>query len=319
LRQSDFAPDAADLPQDQLTPGPTPPTVGFLGAGKGGQTLGAALAAAGVPVVAVASRTRTSAERLAALAGVPPEGVCVTGAEVVQRAELTFLTVPDDAIAVAVAEISAAGGWRAGHAVAHCSGALPSAVLGAATAAGCAVASFHPLQTFAAPPVDQAAAVRTLQGAVFGLEGDAGLRPMLEGLVARLGGRPLWLRPEDKPLYHAAAVLASNYTVTLVALGAELLAHCGLDNPAAVAALLPLLRGTLANLEALGVPDALTGPLVRGDAGTVARHLARLDALAPHIAAVYRALGLAAVPYAQARAQAPPAALAAAAAALDEG
>jgi predicted short-subunit dehydrogenase-like oxidoreductase (DUF2520 family) len=293
------------------------PTVGFVGAGKGGQTLGAALAAAGVPVVAVASRSRASAERLAVLAGVPPEGICVTGAEVVQRAELTFLTVPDDAIAVAVAEITAAGGWRVGHGVAHCSGALPSAALAAAAESGCLVASFHPLQTFAAPPVDQAAAMRTLQGAVFGVEGDAALRPMLEMLVRRLGGHPLWLRPEDKPLYHAAAVLASNYTVTLVALGAELLAHCGLDSPAAVAALLPLLRGTLANLEALGVPGALTGPLVRGDAGTIARHLARLDALTPHIAAVYRALGLAAVPYAAARAQAPPAALAAAAAALE--
>ena len=313
--------DSADPQRDPPTPNPQPPTptVGFVGAGKGGQTLGAALAAAGVPVVAVASRSRASAERLAALAGVPPEGVCVTGAEVVQRAELTFLTVPDDAIAVAVAEISAAGGWRAGHAVAHCSGALSSAVLEAAARAGCAVASFHPLQTFAAPPLDQAAAARTLQGTVFGLEGDAALRPVLEGLVARLGGRPLWLRPEDKPLYHAAAVLASNYTVTLVALGAELLAACGLDNAEAVAALLPLLRGTLANLEALGVPGALTGPLVRGDAGTVARHLVRLDALAPQIAAVYRALGLAAVPYAAARAQAPPTALAAAAAALEEG
>ncbi len=293
------------------------PTVGFVGAGKGGQTLGAALAAAGVPVVAVASRTRASAERLAALAGVPPEGVCVTGAEVVQRADLTFLTVPDDAIAVAVAEIAAEDGWGAGHAVVHCSGALPSAVLAAAAAGGCAIASFHPLQTFAALPVDSAAAVRTLQGAVFGLEGDAVLRPVLELLVARLGGHPLWLRAEDKPLYHAAAVLASNYTVALVALGAELLAHCGLDSAEAVAALVPLLRGTLANLEALGLPEALTGPLVRGDAGTIVRHLARLDALAPHIAAVYRALGLAAVPYAQARAQASPAALAAAAAALE--
>src|SRR5438067_8493956 len=88
------------------------PTVGFVGAGKGGQTLGAALAAAGLRVVAVASRSCDSAERLAALAAVPPDGICAGAGEVAARAELTFLTVPDDAIAGAVHEINQAGGWR---------------------------------------------------------------------------------------------------------------------------------------------------------------------------------------------------------------
>ena len=293
------------------------PTVGFVGAGKGGQTLAAAMAAAGVRVVAVASRARASAERLAALAGVPPEGICDHAGQVPGRAELTFLTVPDDAIAGAVAQITAAGGWRAGHAVAHCSGALPSAVLADAAAAGCRVASFHPLQTFAAVPPDVATAVRAVAGVMFGLEGDPALRPVLEALVGRLGGQALWVRAEDKPLYHAAAVLASNYTVTLVGLGAALLESCGLPHDTAVAALLPLLRGTLTNLAALGVPAALTGPLVRGDVGTLARHLEQLDARAPPIATVYRALGQAALPYARARALAPPEILDAAAALLN--
>src|SRR6478609_11658118 len=97
------------------------PTVGFIGAGKGGQTLGAALAAAGVRVVAVASRTRASAERLAALAGVPADGVCAAPGEVTARADLTFLTVPDDAIAGAVAQITEERGWVVGHAIVHCS------------------------------------------------------------------------------------------------------------------------------------------------------------------------------------------------------
>jgi predicted short-subunit dehydrogenase-like oxidoreductase (DUF2520 family) len=292
------------------------PTVGFVGAGKGGQTLAAALARAGVRVVAVASRSRASAERLAALAHVPPAGVCDVAEEVPSRAELTFLTVPDDAIAGAVAQITAAGGWQAGHAVVHCSGALPSTVLAPAGLAGCLIASFHPLQTFAAVPANADTAARALTGVMFGLEGDVTLRAVLEALVMRLGGQALWVRAEDKPLYHAAAVLASNYTVTLLGLGASLLESCGLPHDMAVAALLPLLRGTLANLATLGIPDALTGPLVRGDVGTVERHLAQLDARAPEIAPVYRALGLAAIPYARARGLASPEALAAAEAAL---
>ena len=198
----------------------TLPTIGFVGAGKGGQTLAAALAAAGMPVVAVASRSPLSAARLAALAGIPRSGVYATGAEVAAQAELTFLTVPDDAIAVAAGEITAAGGWRPGHAVLHCSGALSSAVLPAAAAHGCRTASFHPLQTFAVVPADRAEAVARLTGIVFGLEGDDALRPVLETLAVRLGGRPLWLQPEEKPIYHAAAVLTSNYTVVLVALAA---------------------------------------------------------------------------------------------------
>ena len=92
------------------------------------------------------------------------------------------------------------------------------------------------------------------------------------------------LQADTKPLYHAAAVMASNYAVTLMGQSAELLAHCGLDGPDAVRALLPLLAGTMENLAALGLPQALTGPLSRGDAGTIARHLAHLDAVAPDVA-----------------------------------
>src|SRR5690349_4332913 len=226
--------DSGNKPSFLIPHSSSLPSVGFVGAGKGGQTLAAAFAAAGVRVVAVASRSRASAERLAVLAGVPPAGVRDVAEEVPGRAELTFLTVPDDAIAGAVAQITTAGGWRAGHAVVHCSGALPSALLAPAAAAGCVIASFHPLQTFAAVPPDVATAVRALAGVVFGLEGDPTLRPALEALVARVDGQALWVRADDKPLYHAAAVLASNYTVALIGLGAALLERCGLPHDTAV-------------------------------------------------------------------------------------
>ena len=112
----------------ESTPPGALPTVGFVGAGKGGQTLAAALAAAGVRVVAVASRSEASARRLAELAGVPPDGVSTDAAKVPAQAEITLLTVPDDAIHGAVTEICAGHGWRRGHAVVHCSGALPSSI-----------------------------------------------------------------------------------------------------------------------------------------------------------------------------------------------
>ncbi|HUS16404.1 MAG TPA: Rossmann-like and DUF2520 domain-containing protein [Chloroflexia bacterium] len=280
------------------TPSAGLPTVGFVGAGKGGQTLAAGLAHAGVRVVAVASRSRESAMRLAALAGVPASGVYSRAAEVPAAAQLTLLTVPDDAIAAAVEEICRAGGWHPGHGVVHCSGALPSSLLDCARAEGSPAASFHPLQAFAARPADVAAAAAQLRGIVYGLEGDALLMPALDRMVRLLGGWPLPLQAAIKPLYHAAAVIASNYAVTLVATGADLLARCGLEPDAAVRALLPLLAGTLTNLTTLGVPEALTGPLSRGDTGTVARHLDHLDAVAPEAATLYRSLGLVTLPIA---------------------
>jgi predicted short-subunit dehydrogenase-like oxidoreductase (DUF2520 family) len=291
----DFGSVTAETPPAGL------PTVGFVGAGKGGQTLAAALAAVGVRVTAVASRSRASAERLAELAGIPADSVCDSAADVPARAQLTLLTVPDDAIGGAVAEICAARGWRPGHAVVHCSGALPSSLLDCARAEGSPAGSFHPLQAFAARPSDAAQATARLQGIVFGLEGDENLLPTLERMAVLLGGRPLLLQPDTKPLYHAAAVMASNYAVTLMGQSAELLARCGLAGPDAVRALLPLLAGTMENLAALGLPQALTGPLSRGDAGTIARHLTHLDAVAPDVAGLYRCLGRATLPFALAK------------------
>jgi predicted short-subunit dehydrogenase-like oxidoreductase (DUF2520 family) len=284
-RQYDFAAVTA------ATPAALMPTVGFVGAGKGGQTLAAALAAVGVRVAAVASRSRASAERLAELAGVPEDGICRYASEVPARADLTLLTVPDDAISGAVGEICARRGWRAGHAVVHCSGALPSLILDCARLEGSLAGSFHPLQAFAQRPPTVAVAQAALRNIVFGLEGDPALEPTLRRLAVLLGGQPLVLQPETKPIYHAAAVITSNYAVTLVSTSAALLAACGLDRDSAVRALLPLLTGTLANLGNLGLPQALSGPLSRGDSGTVAGHLAALDALNPDIAALYRALG----------------------------
>ncbi len=265
--------------------------VGFIGAGKVGAALAACLQDAGYPVVAVASRTRAAAEAFAA--AMPGCRVLATAQEVADAADLVFITTPDDAIR----EVAQGVRWRPGASVVHTSGAESSEALAAAAAQGAAVGSLHPLQTFA----DAAQARLNLPGSVFAVEAEGDLKATLMAIVEALRGTAIELRPEDKALYHAAAVLVSNYTVTLAKLASDLWLRFGWERPAAVKALLPLLKGTLANIEALGVPGALTGPVARGDADTVERHLAALAAADPDLVAVYRELALQTIPVALAK------------------
>jgi predicted short-subunit dehydrogenase-like oxidoreductase (DUF2520 family) len=216
------------------------------------------------------------------------------------KASIVFLTVPDDAIGPLCREIADLGGWHPGHKVVHCSGALSSHVLQPARDAGALVASFHPLQAFASLE----AAVASMPGSTFALEGDPTPLAELGRFVDLLGGTPLHLTADEKTIYHAAAAIASNYTVALAALASDLLVQRGIapDANTALRYLLPLLRGTVENLSALGLPDALTGPLARGDVGTVRRHIRALDECepcAPGLADLYRHLAQATLPLAQ--------------------
>ncbi len=184
--------------------------------------------------------------------------------------------------------------WRASQAVVHTSGALSTDVLESAARQGAAVGSLHPLQTFAGDEDDHG----KLRGSVFGVEAEGDLRETLLEIVQDLGGTAIELRGEDKVLYHAAAVLVSNYTVTLMKLATDLWLRLGWERPAAVNALLPLLQGTVDNLARSGVPAALTGPIARGDVETVERHLEALSKAAPDIVAAYRELAIQAIPVA---------------------
>lgn len=265
--------------------------VGFVGAGAAGGALARALAAAGVPVVAV---TGKGPERAHTLAAAIPECAAVpTAQDVADRADLVVLAVPDRAIA----EVCASVRWRADAAVVHCSGAHSLDVLEPARAAGALVGGCHPLQTLTGAPEDAA----RLAGSVFGIEAEEPLRGMLADLVERIGGRPVFLSARDKALYHASAVLISNYTVTLAATAAGLWEAFGVDRRDGLRALLPLLRGTVANLEQHGVPNALTGPIARGDAGTLERHLNVLADYRPDLLPLYRELGRHTVPLARER------------------
>nr|PZN59156.1 MAG: DUF2520 domain-containing protein [Sphaerobacter thermophilus] len=265
--------------------------VGFVGAGAAGGALARALAAAGVTVVTV---TGKGPERAHTLAAAIPECAAVpTAQDVADRADLVVLAVPDRAIA----EVCASVRWRADAAVVHCSGAHSLDVLEPARAAGALVGGCHPLQTLTGAPEDAA----RLAGSVFGIEAEEPLRGMLADLVERIGGRPVFLSARDKALYHASAVLISNYTVTLAATAAGLWEAFGVDRRDGLRALLPLLQGTVANLEQHGVPNALTGPIARGDAGTLERHLNVLADYRPDLLPLYRELGRHTVPLARER------------------
>ena len=264
---------------------------GFIGAGTTGTALAVRLSQKGCPVVAVSSRTLSSAQKLASL--VPNCQICHTAQEVADAAELVFITTPDDTIAQVCGEVQ----WHAGQNVMHCSGAHSVDILEPARKLRAAVGSFHPLQTFA--DVDQA--IENLPGSTFSLEAEEPLLSTLKELTLLLNSNWVELEPGDKVLYHAAAVFTCNYLVTLVKLALDLWRDFGVSSKEATRALLPLLKGTINNIENIGLPDCLTGPIARGDLGTIVRHLSALEARSPALLSTYKELGLQTIPIALAK------------------
>jgi predicted short-subunit dehydrogenase-like oxidoreductase (DUF2520 family) len=265
--------------------------LGFIGAGTVGTALAVRLNQSGYPVVAVSSRSQASAQKLAQAVG----GCRVfdSNQAAADNAELIFITTPDDAIAPIANEIH----WHPGQSVVHCSGADSVASLEPARKAGAEVGAFHPLQTFAS--VKQA--IDNMPGSTFALEAEEPLLATLKEMASALGGNWVVLKASDKVLYHASAVIACNYLVTLVKLAGDLWPTFGVPPQKATQALLPLLRGTLHNIETIGIPNCLTGPIARGDIGTINKHLDALAQTAPHLLPTYRELGRQTVPIALAK------------------
>ena len=266
-------------------------STGFIGAGTTGTALAVRLSQAGWPVVGVASRTPSSAQKLAAL--VPACRVYHTAEELAHAVELVFITTHDDAIG----EVCHAVKWREENAVVHCSGAHSLDILESAKKRGAAVGSFHPLQTFA----DIHQAIENLPGSTFALEAEEPLLSTIKELASVLNGDCVELKPGDKVLYHAAAVFACNYLVTLVKLAVDLWRDFGVSSKDAIHALLPLLQGTISNIGNVGLPDCLTGPVARGDLGTIERHLNALEAKDAALLATYEELALQTIPIALAK------------------
>jgi predicted short-subunit dehydrogenase-like oxidoreductase (DUF2520 family) len=212
---------------------------------------------------------------------------------VADNADFIFITTPDDAIPIVVNQVR----WHTGQYVVHCSGADSLDVLEPARIVGAKVGSFHPLQTFASIQK----AIDNLPGSTFALEAEGALLDILKEMATALDGRWIKLGAGDKAAYHTAAVMTSNYLVTLVKLATDLWDSFGIPREQAIQALLPLLKGTLNNIEDLSVPNALTGPIARGDVGTVQIHLNTLKETAPAILAAYCELGLQTLPVAMAK------------------
>ena len=265
--------------------------IGIIGAGTVGSALAIRLAENGYHVVAVSSHTFTSAEILAqAVMGCQ---AVATNQMVADIADIVFIATPDGVIPEVASELK----WHKGQSVVHCSGADSTETLQPARQMGANIGVFHPLQTFASVK----RAVDNIPGSTFAIEAEEPLLTTLKQMAETLDCRWIELKASDKVVYHTAAVIACNYLVTLVKLADDLWETFGIPREQATKALLPLLKGTLNNIENVGIPQALTGPIARGDIDTVKKHLAALQKEAPDVLSTYCELGLQTIPIAQAK------------------
>ena len=261
--------------------------VAIIGLGKAGTAMGYLLRRAGYPIVAVAVRSGTSLQERHRYTG----GQVFAAADCAKAASLAsciLITTPDDNIAAVCRLIAQGEGFQPGDKVIHMSGAGGLDLLQAARDAGALTACIHPLQSFA----DVEGAIVNIPASTFGITAIDRLRPWAEQLVRTLGGHPFTVSEESKPLYHAAACMASNYLTTLMHMVEETYHSIGLTGEEAFHAFWPLVLGTLRNIENKGTVGALTGPISRGDAGTIGQHLTLLRQKLPGYLEAYRELGL---------------------------
>jgi len=271
------------------------PTVAIVGCGTVGTAIGKLLRNIDYRISGVATSNLETARRAAGVTGSERFSDCPW--EVTRGADVVFITTPDDLIESTCMSISKHRGFDKNAVVVHCSGALSSDILSSARDCGAAVATLHPLQSFAS--VEQA--VSLVPGSFCTIEGDSGALPIVRAMIEDLGGILLEITAEKKTLYHAAAVAASNYLVTLIHLALELNEAAGLPSDTSFNALLPLIRGTLSNIGTKGIPGGLTGPIARGDVATVSSHLKAIEKDAPDLLLLYRCLGLYTVGLAKAK------------------
>ena len=252
-------------------------SIGIIGAGRAGVGLASALTQAGF-VVRLHGRKPEDA--------LPP-AIEFSYGELpawVADVDVLLLAVRDDALAALAAELARAGDLGERQVVLHLSGVLDATVLASLRSCGCKLGSLHPLQSLSDPET----AAERLRGAAAAIEGDAEAVDQAEKITTALGLKPLRITSESKPLYHAAAVFASNYIVAVAAAAHQLLERAGVSPEDAREALVPIFRGTVENIVRRGPAGALTGPIARGDIATIRKHL---NVLSTREAALYRELG----------------------------
>jgi predicted short-subunit dehydrogenase-like oxidoreductase (DUF2520 family) len=272
--------------------------IAIIGAGRLGTALGRALAKQGHAIRALTCRSLASARESRRIIGQGRPGR--SNAAAASRGNVIFLCLPDREIGRAAAALARARIDWTGKIVFHTSGLLPADRLSPLRERGAQTASFHPAQSFTrkdTPPAH-------FRGIYFGLEGDKRAVGMGRKMARQLGGHPLILRPEMKPLYHSACSLASNFLVVLLDAATRLLEQAGLEEKKAQNLLFPLVQGTLQNVKELNTVASLTGSTVRGDIASVKIHLEALG-LFPGYGEAYRKLSLLALELARKRGLAP--------------
>ncbi|KGG81321.1 hypothetical protein Y919_01495 [Caloranaerobacter azorensis H53214] len=258
--------------------------VGFIGAGKVGCTFGKYLKKNGFDVVGYYSRSFKSAQKGAKeIEGIAFESL----QELLDLTQLIFITTPDDAIKKVADEISEYYDIKKGQIFVHMSGALSSKELVSLKQKGAYIYSLHPLQSFA----DIKSALESLCFTVFTIEGDKEKIDIIKNILKKCGNRFFTITEELKGLYHASACVVSNYLVTLIDYGLKFYEIMGVDKDLAIEAVYPLIKGTIENIKELGTKRALTGPIKRGDVGTIVKHIDSLQNFAPELLNLYKILG----------------------------
>jgi predicted short-subunit dehydrogenase-like oxidoreductase (DUF2520 family) len=278
----------AEVNARALSEGPPEPTpsVFIMGAGVVGTALAARLVRAGIPVIGLHGRQVELTDAARAISGV----VGSTGEipDIMSESDIVIISVRDERIREVVDRLVREKRLRPGQVVLHTSGANAAAsILSGARPHVRAVGTLHPLVSFADPRV----AIERMADVAFGIEGDEPAKAHAKRLVRALGGRAVFLEAENLPLYHAGAVLASNYVVALADMAQRLLVTAGVPQEHALPALIPLLSSVVQNLAQVGLPAALTGPVERGDVSSVEQHLRTLEARAPELLELYRLIG----------------------------
>lgn len=260
-------------------------SIAILGMGKVGTAVGYLLKSAGYHIVAVASRSVSSLNHGVAYTG---GDICATFSDAAAQAESIFITTADDAILSTCEKISQNGVIGPGKKVIHMSGAGGLDLLYAAKNLGACVACIHPLQSFA----DVEGAIKNIPGSAFGITAQDEIKNWSVQIVMDIGGIAFFIPEADKPLYHAAACMASNYLTTLIHTVENIYISLGMTQHDAVRAFWPLVMGTLKNIEISGTVSALTGPVARGDIGTIRKHLQSLHDKLPDYLDAYCAMGI---------------------------
>jgi len=261
------------------------PSFAIVGCGKVGKALGRQLQSAGYSLCGISTKNADSAEKAAGIVGT--KHYSINSWEISPNADIVFITTPDGVIADICEQIARHNGFKKDAVILHCSGAHPSTILSSAHQCQAHIGSMHPLQSFSAETSGN-----RFEGIVISVEGDPKAVDQASQIAGDLGANGHTIKTENKVLYHAAAVVACNYLVSLQDAAFKLMEEAGISKKDVFSVLYPLISGTLKNIEKSGTTKALTGPIARGDVETITWHIQEISKKMPEILNLYNTMGL---------------------------